>query len=111
MIRHPEVPFDPTGSLAVLICVILLPIFIHVILAFRLYVVLPRRSTSKTMLCIVFVPLALFKLARLINIGIFIKRLCIFLRGGNPAVSLVTGFDHFDSNYKIEWSLLVLDNW
>ncbi|KAL4260992.1 hypothetical protein AB1N83_009029 [Pleurotus pulmonarius] len=111
MIRHPEVPFDPTGSLAVLICAILLPVFIHVILAFRLYVVLPRRSTSKTMLCIVFVPLALFKIARLINIGIFIKRLCIFLRGGNPAVSLATGFDHFDSNYKIEWSLLVLDNY
>ncbi|KAL4257484.1 hypothetical protein AB1N83_012468 [Pleurotus pulmonarius] len=110
VIHHPEAPFDPTGSLAVLICAILLPVFIHVILAFRTYVVLPRRSTSKTMICIVFVPLALFKIARLINVGIFIKRLCIFLRSGNPTISLVTGFDHFDSNYTIEWSLLVLDN-
>ncbi|KDQ27296.1 hypothetical protein PLEOSDRAFT_1025586, partial [Pleurotus ostreatus PC15] len=75
VILHPETASDTSGSIAVLACAITLPVFIDIILAFRLYVVLPRHSTSKTMLCIVFIPLALFKIARLINIGIFLKKL------------------------------------
>ena len=94
-----------------LACAITLPVFIDVILAFRLYVVLPRSSTSKRMLCVVFVPLALFKIARLINIGLFMKKLSILLRSNDPSASLGSGFERFNPNHKIEWFLLVLDNW
>ncbi|KAF7427832.1 hypothetical protein PC9H_007048 [Pleurotus ostreatus] len=110
VILHPETASDTSRSIAVLACAITLPVFIDIILAFRLYVVLPRHSTSKTMLCIVFIPLALFKIARLINIGIFLKKLSVLLRSNDPAASLGSGFEHFNPNHKIEWSLLVLDN-
>ncbi|KAL4261000.1 hypothetical protein AB1N83_009028 [Pleurotus pulmonarius] len=110
VILHPEKAGDTSGSIAVLACAITLPVFIDIILAFRLYVVLPRSSTSKRMLCVVFVPLALFKIARLINIGLFMKKLSILLRSNDPSASLGSGFERFNPNHKIEWFLLVLDN-
>ncbi|KAF9491460.1 hypothetical protein BDN71DRAFT_1311101 [Pleurotus eryngii] len=110
VILHPETASDTSGSIAVLACAITLPVFIDIILAFRQYVVLPRHSTSNALLCIVFIPLALFKIARLINIGIFLKKLSLLLRSNDPAASLGSGFEHFNPNHKIEWSLLVLDN-
>ncbi|KAF4599071.1 hypothetical protein EYR40_006160 [Pleurotus pulmonarius] len=68
VIHHPEVPFDPTGSLAVLICAILLPIFIRVILAFRLYVVLPRRNAKNTPKRLFYLAAASFVFPRILGI-------------------------------------------
>ncbi len=77
----------------------------------RLSVVLPRRTTPTVVLCIVFIPLALFKVGRVINIAIFISKFAPVIRTSNTATVLSSGFDHFNPHHKIEWSLLVVDNW
>ncbi|KAF7427833.1 hypothetical protein PC9H_007049 [Pleurotus ostreatus] len=108
-IRHPDEPSDTNTVIAAISSALLLTVFIDVILAFRLYVVLPRRTTSKSLLCIVFVPLAIFKVARLTNDILFIIKFASVLREGNPALSLM-GFEHVNPYHKIEWCLLVADN-
>lgn len=109
-IRHPEEPYDENAVIAAIASALLLPVFIDVILAFRLYVVLPRRTTSNFILCIVFVPLAVFKVARLTNDVLFIIKFASVLRKGGPATGLM-GFEHVNPYHKIEWCLLVADNW
>ncbi|KAL4258150.1 hypothetical protein AB1N83_010750 [Pleurotus pulmonarius] len=109
-IRHPEVLFDANAVVFELAGALVLPIFIDFILAFRLSVVLPRRTTPTLVLCIVFIPLALFKVGRVINIAIFISKFAPVIRTSNPATVLSSGFDHFNPHHKIEWSLLVVDN-
>lgn len=95
--------------IAAIASALLLPASIDVILAFRLYIVLPRRTTSNLILCIVFAPLAIFKVARLTNDVLFIIKFASVLRKGGPATSLM-GFEHVNPYHKIEWCLLVADN-
>ncbi|KAG9220254.1 hypothetical protein CCMSSC00406_0006319 [Pleurotus cornucopiae] len=109
-IRHPEVFFNVNAAVFELAGALVLPIFVDVILAFRLSVVLPRHTTPASMLCIVFIPLALFKVGRVINIAIFMSKFVPVIRTSNPATILSSGFDHFNPHHKIEWSLLVIDN-
>ncbi|KAL4260993.1 hypothetical protein AB1N83_009027 [Pleurotus pulmonarius] len=108
-IRHPEDPYDENAVIAAIASALLLPVFIDVILAFRLYIVLPRRTTSNLILRIVFAPLAVFKVARLTNDVLFIIKFASVLRKGGPATGLM-GFEHVNPYHKIEWCLLVADN-
>ncbi|KAF4580574.1 hypothetical protein EYR38_003173 [Pleurotus pulmonarius] len=109
VIRHPEQPFDTNAVIFVIAGALVLPLFIDVILAFRLYVVLPRRTTSILMLCVVFVPLAVFKVARLTNDVLFMIKFANILYKGGPATNL-SAFEHVNPYHKIEWCLLVVDN-
>ncbi|KAF9491459.1 hypothetical protein BDN71DRAFT_1398326 [Pleurotus eryngii] len=108
-IRHPEEPYDENAVIAAIASALLLPVFIDVILAFRLYIVLPRRTTSNLIVCIVFAPHAIFKVARLMNDVLSIIKFASVLRKGGPATGLM-GFEHGNPNHKIEWCFLVSDN-
>ncbi|KAK7043769.1 hypothetical protein VNI00_008381 [Paramarasmius palmivorus] len=48
-----------------------MPIVIDCILAYRLYIIYPFNSTPKPLLAVIFVPIFLYKVARIVNLSIF----------------------------------------
>jgi hypothetical protein len=92
---------------------LLLPVFMDGILAFRLYAVYPPQSTRRSVLSAIFIPLALLKLVRLVNITVFMVKFGASLLSSEPETAVgkfQVLWDH--SPYpKIEWILQVFDNW
>ncbi|KAF4567184.1 hypothetical protein EYR36_010801 [Pleurotus pulmonarius] len=110
-IQHPNEPLDVNITAFAISGSLIIPIFIDVILALRLYVVFPRRTTSTIMLSIIFVPLVSFKVARLTNVILLILKVVDVLRQrGSTTYTNAVDFEQLNPNHKIEWGLLVIDN-
>ncbi|KAJ8695835.1 hypothetical protein PTI98_005756 [Pleurotus ostreatus] len=110
-IRHPDEPLDVNMTAFAISSSLIIPIFIDVILALRLYAVFPYRTTSTWILCIVFVPLVLFKVARLTNVILLVVKVVDVLRQrGSTTYTNAVDFEQLNPNHKIEWGLLVVDN-
>ncbi|EEB98098.1 hypothetical protein MPER_02454 [Moniliophthora perniciosa FA553] len=64
--------FIPIRTLLAYMGMILaMPILMDCILAYRLSAVYPRRTTSRRLLAVIFIPIILFKVARTVNLTIF----------------------------------------
>ncbi|KAJ7155532.1 hypothetical protein C8R43DRAFT_1000275 [Mycena crocata] len=112
ILSPPGQGFSPRLLLAYLGMILFLPLFLDCILAFRLYVVYPPRSTSKVQLAIIFIPIAVFKFVRTTNLIIFMVKFAAVLLVPDSK-SAVGNFqvlwDHAPWT-KIEWILQVFDN-
>ncbi|KAF7303032.1 hypothetical protein MKEN_01266500 [Mycena kentingensis (nom. inval.)] len=112
MLAPPAKGFDPKIVLAYIGLIIFIPPFVDCILAYRLYVIYPPRSTPRTLTCIIFIPVLLFKVARLTNLVLFIIAFTHALLNPNP----ITAFQEFQVIWnreawtKIEWFLGMFDN-
>lgn len=87
----------------------MIPLFIESILFFRLLVVYPPSLISRRLACGIYIPLALFKVARLVNEIVFMVNFIIASAGTTTAVEIskVAGQR---VEPKIEWIIQVLDN-
>lgn len=87
----------------------MIPLFIESILFFRLLVVYPPRLISRRLACGIYIPLVLFKVARLVNEIVFIVNFTISTAGAttSPEISRLTA-ERVEP--KIEWVIQVLDN-
>ncbi|KAF5347145.1 hypothetical protein D9757_013655 [Collybiopsis confluens] len=91
----------------------LMPVAMDCILAYRLTAVYPRHATPNHLLATIFVPIALFKVTRIINLAIFLKGLSNALAKSKYGPSISPG--DFESLWnvpylKVEWVLQVIDN-
>ncbi|KAF9262881.1 hypothetical protein L218DRAFT_369166 [Marasmius fiardii PR-910] len=103
-------PMSLVTLLAYLGMLFVMPILMDCILAYRLTAVYPRRTTSKRLLAVIFVPIVTFKIARLTNIIIF---MVIFSRDILGKTSAVMDFQQLWDHtpyVKIEWIFQILDN-
>ncbi|KAF9467439.1 hypothetical protein BDZ94DRAFT_1280433 [Collybia nuda] len=71
LILAPADDFPTRTLLAYLGMILFLPVFMDCILAFRLYVVYPPRTTPKTQLAAIFIPIIIFKIVRTANLIVF----------------------------------------
>ncbi|KAF7332910.1 hypothetical protein MVEN_02396700 [Mycena venus] len=130
ILSPPGESFKPRTLLAYLGMILFLPLFIDCILAFRLYVVYPPRTTSKVQLAIIFIPIAVLKIARTTNLIIFMVKFAAAISTSAVADFLILwcgagfpdpgGFPYKCSGgfpdplhapwTKIEWILQVFDN-
>ncbi|KAK6997311.1 hypothetical protein R3P38DRAFT_2563560 [Favolaschia claudopus] len=112
ILSAPGEGFRPRTLLAYLGMILFLPLLIDCILAFRLYVVYPPRTTSNLQLAIIFIPIVLLKVARTANLIIFMVKFAAAILVPDSA-SAVADFqalwDHAPWT-KIEWILQVVDN-
>lgn len=104
----------PAGTLLAYLGMILsLPIFMDSILAFRLYVVYPPRTTSKTQLAIIFIPIIILKIVRIANFIIFMVKFAEAILKPDTK-SAIMDFQILWNTApwpKIEWISQVFDNW
>lgn len=94
--------------------ILFLPVFMDCILAFRLYVVYPPKTTPKPQLAIIFIPIILFKVARTVNLIVFMAGFGVaLLKPGSPVIyfQIVSWGSAPWTNLKVEWILQVFDNW
>lgn len=105
----------PMRTLLVYLGMILfLPVFMDCILAFRLYAVYPPKATPKAQLAIIFIPIILFKVARTVNLIVFMAGFGVaLLKPGSPVIyfQIVSWGSAPWTNLKVEWILQVFDNW
>ncbi|KAJ3981163.1 hypothetical protein F5890DRAFT_1418225 [Lentinula detonsa] len=93
--------------------IILMPIIMDCILAYRLMAVYPRQTTSNLLLEIIFIPIALFKIARITNIIIFLVVFSDTLLKHGQGSSAVPEFQNLWNHApypKVEWIFQVIDN-
>ncbi|KAJ3712364.1 hypothetical protein DFJ43DRAFT_1034554 [Lentinula guzmanii] len=93
--------------------IILMPIIMDCILAYRLMAVYPRQTTSNLLLAIIFVPIALFKIARITNIIVFLVVFSDTLLKHGQGSSAVPEFQNLWNHApypKVEWIFQVIDN-
>lgn len=112
-ILEPGEDFPGRTLLAYLGMILFLPVFMDCILAFRLYVVYPPRTTSKPQLAIIFIPIIIFKIVRTANIIVFMVKFAEVLLQPNTKSAIVYFQVLWDTAPwpKIEWILQVFDNW
>lgn len=70
------------------------------------------RNTRKLLFFAIFVPIVLFKIARITNLTLFMVKFAKVILG--PLPSVIGEFQHLwdETPYpKIEWFLQVFDNW
>ncbi|KAJ8078441.1 hypothetical protein PM082_012723 [Marasmius tenuissimus] len=111
-ILNPTQAFPASYLLAFTGMVILLPVFVDCILAFRLYAVYPPRTTKKPLLALIFLPIILFKIARLTNLLVFIVQYAIECAGVSDLEANILFQQIWDHGVatKIEWIAQVVDN-
>ncbi|KAF7330963.1 hypothetical protein MVEN_02436200 [Mycena venus] len=112
IVSPPGVGFQPRPLLVFLAFILFLPVFIDCILAYRLYIVYPPRTTPKVQLAIIFTPVIVFKIVRFTNLIIFLAKFTPVLLVPDvltAATSFQTFWDHAPYN-KIEWIIQVFDN-
>ncbi|KAJ7621507.1 hypothetical protein DFH06DRAFT_1341135 [Mycena polygramma] len=112
ILSPPGEGFKPRVQLAYLGMILFLPLFIDCILAFRLYVVYPPRTTSRLQLAIIFIPILVLKIARTTNLILFMVKFAAALLvpdTKNAVGYLQILWDHAPWT-KIEWILQVFDN-
>jgi len=88
------------------------PWLVEMILLVRLTAVYPFLQTPKRLWFSIFIPLALLKLARLVNNIVFVVQYVEYLQGpgaGNPITNAQKAWDSHPGT-KIEWILQVIDN-
>ncbi|KAF7303046.1 hypothetical protein MKEN_01268000 [Mycena kentingensis (nom. inval.)] len=111
-IISPPGTFAARSLLAYLGMILYLPLIIDGVLAYRVYVVYPPRHTGVRISCLIFGPIVLLKIARFVNITMFMARFSSVLLGSNQ-ITAITQFqnlwDHAPYT-KIEWILQVVDN-
>ncbi|KAJ3792678.1 hypothetical protein GGU11DRAFT_693105 [Lentinula aff. detonsa] len=93
--------------------IILMPIIMDCILTYRLMAVYPRQTTSNLLLAIIFVPIALFKIARITNIIVFLVVFSDTLLKHGQGSSAVPEFQNLWNHApypKVEWIFQVIDN-
>jgi hypothetical protein len=112
-ILSPGGNFPARTMLVYLGMILLLPVFIHCILAFRLYAVYPARTTSKNDLIIIFTPIIMFKIIRISNFIVFMVKFgeVLLQPDANSATMDFQILWHTAPWTKIEWILQVFDNW
>lgn len=110
---NPNEDFPTRTLLAYLGLILFLPVFMDCILAFRLYIVYPPKTTSKAQLTIIFVPILIFKIVRTVNLIVFMARFGkALLRPESTIIYFQTLWGTAPwTNLKIEWILQVFDNW
>ena len=110
---NPTQAFPASYLLAFTGMVILLPVFVDCILAFRLYAVYPPRTTQKHTLALIFIPIILFKIGRLTNLLVFIVQYSIECAGVSDLEANILFQKIWDHGVatKIEWIAQVVDNW
>ncbi|KAK1232506.1 hypothetical protein PQX77_004357 [Marasmius sp. AFHP31] len=111
-ILNPRAAFPIKTLLAYIGMIILLPIFMDCILAFRLFAVYPPRTISTRLFAIIFVPIVLFKVARFTNILVFLVKFSNGLTQNNNGSAIANFQRLWDTNpsTKIEWIFQVVDN-
>jgi hypothetical protein len=113
ILSPPGDSFKPRTLLAYLGMILFLPLFIDCILALRLYIVYPAKTTSKLQLAIIFIPIVVFKIARTTNLTLFMVKFAAAILGPDTTTAVgnfQTLWDHAPWT-KIEWILQVFDNW
>ncbi|KAF7330913.1 hypothetical protein MVEN_02430900 [Mycena venus] len=95
ILSPPGEGFKPRALLAFLSMILFLPLFIDCILAYRLYIVYPPQITSKLQLAAIFIPVIVFKIARITNLIIFMVKFA--------AVILVPDATSAVENFQILW--------
>ncbi|PFH46137.1 hypothetical protein AMATHDRAFT_8164 [Amanita thiersii Skay4041] len=90
----------------------MIPIFVENILLFRLLIVYPYRDTPLRVFISIFFPLVCIKIARVVDVGIFIYRVIspISKATPNPITVIQAGWTHQIALLKIESFLQVVDN-
>ncbi|PFH45064.1 hypothetical protein AMATHDRAFT_10086 [Amanita thiersii Skay4041] len=89
----------------------IVPLFVETILVFRILAVHPYHATPKWLFTLIFLPLALLKIARLVNISMYIKHYLDILRSIEiPIIAGQVAWVAAGPNPKIEWFLQVVDN-
>ncbi|PFH45066.1 hypothetical protein AMATHDRAFT_72036 [Amanita thiersii Skay4041] len=110
-ITNPHKPISSAhyGVIGVLITIV--PLFVETILMFRILAVYPYHATSKWLFTLIFLPLTLLKIARLVNISIYIKHYLDILNSfEDPIIAGQVAWSSVGPNPKIEWILQVVDN-
>ncbi|THU83072.1 hypothetical protein K435DRAFT_690252 [Dendrothele bispora CBS 962.96] len=72
--------------------ILLMPVIMDCILAYRLLAVYPRRTTSNLLLVIIFAPIVLFKAARLANLIVFLVTFSKDILQGSHGPSAIPDF-------------------
>ncbi|PFH47468.1 hypothetical protein AMATHDRAFT_6724 [Amanita thiersii Skay4041] len=87
------------------------PIIVETILVLRLLAVYPYDHTPRWLFTLIFVPLALIKTARIVNVGIFIHRFDKIMKSSaNSLIGSEIAWSAVSKNAKTEWLLQVVDN-
>ncbi|KAG7093929.1 hypothetical protein E1B28_007564 [Marasmius oreades] len=109
-IISPHIVIHPTAYTAFTCLCLLVPLFSECILLLRLVAVYPLRQTSRSMLVVVFAPPVIFKIVRLVNIGIFLGQWVKQL--GTAGSPIAAGQATWGQQpwTKIEWFLQLADN-
>jgi hypothetical protein len=63
-----------------------IPVFVDCILALRLYIVYPRHLTPHSLLVLIFAPIILLKLVRVVNCTYYLIRFRAKIAEGNPSI-------------------------
>nr|GAT56739.1 predicted protein [Mycena chlorophos] len=107
ILSAPGEGFRPRSLLAYLGMILYLPLYIDCILAYRLYIVYPPRSTPARLVAFVFVPVVLFKIARITNLAMFFTKFSadIMVPDATTAISSFEGLWEHAPYAKIEWLL------
>ncbi|KAL0061116.1 hypothetical protein AAF712_012110 [Marasmius tenuissimus] len=112
-ILDPNKAFPVDTLLAYVGLLILLPVLMDCILAFRLYAVYPPRATPKRIFTAIFIPIVIFKVARVTNLLVFIVQFSKESAHKTDAEAILIFQRLWDHGFttKVEWILQVFDNW
>ncbi|PFH45063.1 hypothetical protein AMATHDRAFT_132447, partial [Amanita thiersii Skay4041] len=109
-ITNPQSPIGPNVYATMACFVTIVPLFVETILMFRILAVYPYHATPKPTFISIFLPLALLKIARLVNISIYIKHYLDILNSiDNPIIAGQVASVVVGPEPKIEWILQVVD--
>ncbi|KAJ8078450.1 hypothetical protein PM082_012732 [Marasmius tenuissimus] len=111
-ILDPNKAFPVDTLLAYVGLLILLPVLMDCILAFRLYAVYPPRATPKRIFTAIFIPIVIFKVARVTNLLVFIVQFSKESAHKTDAEAILIFQRLWDHGFttKVEWILQVFDN-
>ncbi|KAH8826383.1 hypothetical protein DL96DRAFT_1281143 [Flagelloscypha sp. PMI_526] len=109
-ILYPDIPIDNVIQRTPPVLFMILPIYIDCILAVRLYIVYPRSMTSSSLLALIFTPVAVLKVLRIINAVYFFVRYFQHLERDSSIWDAFVAIWFETPCMQIEWIAGLFDN-